>query len=155
MAERYGLASENLTSDCACLNDVVATLHQKAGKSLKFMRDATRGGVLGIIDEIFEKADCGATVYEDVLPVTQEAAAVAKLLGIDPGFAACEGCIVAVVANGAAEECVNALRKLPNCSAAAIIGEVTADKGNICLRGSWGSLRKLRVPDGDQLPRIC
>ena len=37
---------------------------------------------------------------------------------------------------------------------AAIIGEVAADK-SVMLQGSWGALRKLQVPSGDQLPRIC
>ena len=118
------------------------------------MRDATRGGVLGIVDEIFENSPCGAVVNEAALPVAPEAGAIAKLLGIEPGFAACEGCFAAVVSSDKAEECVNILRQDELCSNAAIIGEVTAEK-SVMLQGSWGALRKLQVPAGDQLPRIC
>jgi hydrogenase expression/formation protein HypE len=80
---------------------------------------------------------------------------VAKLLGVDPGFAACEGCFAAVVSADAAEECITALRKLPRFSGAALIGEAAGPKGETVLKNSWGALRELRVPAGDQLPRIC
>ena len=154
LAQRYDLECGNLTSDCACLDKVVETLHDTAGSSLKFMRDATRGGVLGIIDEIFYNTACGAVVNEESLPISPEASAAAKLLGIDPGFAACEGCLTAVISSDRAAECVEKLRELKQCRQAAIIGEVTADQG-VLLRGVWGSLRKLHIPAGDQLPRIC
>ena len=154
LASRYNLDCGALQSDCAILQNPVQKLCKTAGSDLKFMRDATRGGVLGIVDEIFEKSPCGAVISEESLPIAPEAGAVARLLGIDPGFAACEGCFVAVVSGDKAEDCVNVLRQDELCRNAAIIGEVTADK-SVMLQGSWGALRKLQVPSGDQLPRIC
>ncbi|MBR2872311.1 MAG: hydrogenase expression/formation protein HypE, partial [Lentisphaeria bacterium] len=47
MAERCGLESDTLASDCAPLTQAVELLHAAAGEKLKFMRDATRGGVWG------------------------------------------------------------------------------------------------------------
>ena len=155
MAERCGLESDSLRSDCSPLMEVVARLHETAGEKLKFMRDATRGGVWGITSEIFAYAPCGAILDENALPVSQEAGAVAKLLGLDPGFAACEGCLVAVVSSDAAELCINALRQLPECQGAAIIGEAAAGTQDVVLRNSWGALRQLKTAHGDQLPRIC
>ena len=157
MASRFGLDCGKLQSDCQCLAGCVETLtaQTNSGKELKFMRDATRGGVLGITSEIFENSALSAKLYSDIFPVTPEADAIAKLLGIDPGFAACEGCLVAVVSSSCAEASVKALQQLPGGGKAAIIGEVEAGDGSVMLCNSWGARRKLIVPDGDQLPRIC
>lgn len=155
MAERCGLESDTLTSDCAPLTQAVELLHSIAGIGLKFMRDATRGGVWGIAYEIFENTPCGAVLDENALPVSPAADAAAKLLGLDPGFAACEGCLAAVVSADAAQTCVDALRTLPGGEQAAIIGEATSDRGQVVLRSEWGALRELRIASGDQLPRIC
>jgi len=157
LASRYDLQSDALQSDCAALNQAVETLIAQCNKGgdLKFMRDATRGGVLGIISEIFENTTCNAVIEESALPVSPAAAAIGRMLGIEPGFAACEGCMAAVVAADCAEQCVEALRTLPGCGAAAIIGEAAAGSGMVEMASEWGSRRKLIVPAGDQLPRIC
>ena len=155
MAERYGLESGVLASDCAPLTEAVETLHNTAGRDLKFMRDATRGGVWGIISEIFENTAFDALLDEEALPVSPAAAAAAKLLGLDPGFAACEGCFAAVVSDRCAQACVEALQKIPGCEKAAVIGELIPGNGGCILKTSWGALRKLQPTAGDQLPRIC
>jgi len=155
MANRYNLDCGKLQSDCRVLTSAVEAVFAAAGNELKFMRDATRGGALGIISEIFENSLFGAIADESRLPVSSEAGAIAKLLGIDPGFAACEGCFAAVVSSSVAENCINALHRT-GCHQASIIGEVTpTHAGEVLLRGEWGALRKLNVPSGDQLPRIC
>ena len=155
MANRYDLDCGALESDCQVLKNGVETVWNIAKNKLKFMRDATRGGVLGIISEIFENTPFNGIVEEAKLPVGKEVAAIAKLLGIDPGFAACEGCFVTVVAEDAAEDCVKALQTLPKHENAAVIGTVCEGDGTVELQGEWGALRKLIVPSGDQLPRIC
>jgi hydrogenase expression/formation protein HypE len=146
-----------LLSDCRPLIDAVSILtgNQSDRHEVKFMRDATRGGVLGIISEIFENTNCNATVFSDRLPVSSEAAAVSKLLGVDPGFAACEGCLAAVVSAEYAEKCVEELHKITAFRKAAVIGEVSVGNGEVYMQSEWGSLRKLILPSGDQLPRIC
>jgi hydrogenase expression/formation protein HypE len=154
MANRYNLDCGKLESDCQVLTPAVEALFASAGSDLKFMRDATRGGVLGIISEIFENTPFGAIIEEEKLPVSKEVAAIAKLLGIDPMFAACEGCFTAVVSSECADECVKALQNIPGSSNAAVIGTV-AENENILLQSQWGALRKVIVPAGDQLPRIC
>ena len=124
-------------------------------QGFRVIRISTRGGVLGIISEIFENTPFNGIVEEAKLPVGKEVAAIAKLLGIDPGFAACEGCFVTVVADDAAEDCVKALQTLPKHENAAVIGTVCEGNGSVELQGEWGALRKLIVPSGDQLPRMC
>ena len=155
LALRHKLDAPELKSDCQLLADAVQEICKTAPAGVKFMRDATRGGVLGVIAEILERSSCGAAVEESALPMRREVAALAGLLGIDPGFAACEGRLVAVVEESAAEDCVRALRTLPGGELAAVIGEVTAEPGRVRLRGKWGLDRPLLVPAGDQLPRIC
>ena len=155
MAERCNLESSSLASDCAPLCQAVETLHRTAKEGLKFMRDATRGGVWGIVQEIFENTPFTAVLDEEALPVSPAAAAAAKLLGLSPGFAACEGCLAAVVSADRAAECVENLKKLPGCGMAAVIGEVIPGDGTAVLRNSWGALRQLKSSSGDQLPRIC
>ena len=154
MANRYNLDCGKLESDCKVLAPAVEAVFNAAGEELKFMRDATRGGVLGIIDEIFENTPFGAVIEEEKLPVSKEVSAIARLLGIDPGFAACEGCFTAVVSSSAADDCVKALQNIPGCGGAAVIGTVN-DNGQMVLQNQWGAARKLIVPAGDQLPRIC
>ena len=155
MAERCNLESSSLASDCAPLCQAVETLHRTAKEGLKFMRDATRGGVWGIVQEIFENTSFTAVLDEEALPVSPAAAAAAKLLGLSPGFAACEGCLAAVVSADCAAECVENLKKLPGGGMAAVIGEVIPGDGTAVLRNSWGALRQLKSASGDQLPRIC
>ena len=154
MANRYNLDCGTLESDCKVLAPAVDALFNAVGDGIKFMRDATRGGVLGIVSEIFENTSFGAVIEEDKLPVSKEVDAIAKLLGIDPMFAACEGCFTAVVSSDRAEEAVKALQSVKGCSKAAVIGTVT-DSGQLLLQSQWGALRKVMVPAGDQLPRIC
>ena len=48
LARRFQLDCGSLQSDCAPLTAVVEALLSSAGSELKFMRDATRGGVLGV-----------------------------------------------------------------------------------------------------------
>jgi len=62
---------------------------------------------------------------------------------------------VAIVTADRAEQCVEALHAIPGCEQAAVIGEAVPGNGSVNLCGEWGSLRKLVVPSGDQLPRIC
>ena len=154
MANRYNLDCGTLQSDCRVLTPAVEALFAVAGSNLKFMRDATRGGVLGIISEIFENTPYGAVIEEELLPISKEIAAVAKLLGIEPGFAACEGCFTAVISSDCADECVKTLRNIPGCQNAAVVGTV-AENTETLLQSQWGALRKVIVPAGDQLPRIC
>jgi len=155
LALRHKLDAPELRSDCQVLADAVRKLCETAPEGVKFMRDATRGGVLGVTVEIMERSGLGAVIDENTLPVRKEVAALARLLGINPGFAACEGRLVAVVDSDMAEECVKALRALPGGELAAVIGEVTDGAERVTLRNAWGLERPLVVPAGDQLPRIC
>ena len=93
----------DICSDTAPLNGLVAGLLD-AVPGVRAMRDATRGGVATILNEIAKAADVGVLVSEDEIPVRAEVRGASELLGIDPMYVACEGRLVAVVPGEAADQ---------------------------------------------------
>ena len=123
---------------------------------VRAMRDATRGGVATILNEIAKAADVGVMVSEDAIPVRPEVRGACELLGIDPMYVACEGRLVAVVPSSGASAAVQALRSHPLGAEAAVIGSVVADQpGIVRLKTSFGGTRIVDMLVGDPLPRIC
>jgi len=142
-------------SDTAPLNGLVADL-LRAVPGVRAMRDATRGGVATILNEIARAADAGVMVSEDAIPVRPDVRGACELLGIDPMYVACEGRLVAVVPGDAADAAVAALRGHPLGTEAAVVGEVVADQpGIVRLKTAFGGTRIVDMLVGDPLPRIC
>jgi hydrogenase expression/formation protein HypE len=145
----------DLTSDTAPLNGLVAGL-LAATSGVRALRDATRGGVATILNEIARAADVGIMVSEDAIPVREQVRGAAELLGIDPLYVACEGRMVVVVDGGEAEAALAALRAHPLGAQAAVIGEITdSPAGIVRLRTAFGGTRIVDLLVGDPLPRIC
>jgi hydrogenase expression/formation protein HypE len=145
----------DVSSDTAPLNDLVAGL-LAATSGVRALRDATRGGVATILNEIATAAGVGVRVNEDDIPVRAEVRGAAELLGIDPMYVACEGRLVAVVRAEDADAALAALRAHPQGTAAAVIGAVTAGPpGIVQLKTSFGGTRIVDLLVGDPLPRIC
>ena len=145
----------DVVSDTAPLNGLVAALLD-AVPDVRAMRDATRGGVATILNEIARAAGAGVLVSEDAIPVREQVRGACELLGIDPMYVACEGRLVAVVPGDSADRAVAALRAHPLGSAAAVIGHVTDQQpGIVQLRTSFGGTRIVDLLVGDPLPRIC
>jgi hydrogenase expression/formation protein HypE len=145
----------DLGSDTAPLNGLVADL-LRAVPQVRAMRDATRGGVATILNEIARAADLGVLASEDDIPVRPEVRGACELLGIDPMYVACEGRLVAVVPRDSAEAAVRVLRAHPLGAEAAVIGEVVADQpGIVRLKTAFGGTRIVDLLVGDPLPRIC
>ena len=120
------------------------------------MRDATRGGVATILNEIATAAQAGVLVSEGDIPVRDEVRGASELLGIDPMYVACEGRLVAVVDDAYADHAVAALRSQPLGEQAAVIGHVTAEQpGIVRLKTAFGGTRIVDMLVGDPLPRIC
>jgi len=145
----------DVESDTASLAELIAGL-LGAVPGVRALRDATRGGVATILNEIAKAADVGVLVAEDAIPVRAQVRGAAELLGIDPLYVACEGRLVAVVDGSQAEDAVAALRAHPLGAQAAIIGEVTADPvGLVTIKTTFGGTRIVDLLVGDPLPRIC
>ncbi len=150
----------DVTSDTAPLNGLVADLLEQVagggGGGVRALRDATRGGVATILNEIARAAGVGILVTEDDIPVRAEVRGASELLGIDPMYVACEGRLVAVVDGQDADRALGALRAHPLGEQAAIIGRVTAEPpGIVQLKTAFGGTRIVDMLVGDPLPRIC
>jgi hydrogenase expression/formation protein HypE len=143
-------------SDTRSLWPAVDALLDAVGPSLRAMRDATRGGVATVLNELARSSGVAIVVRETAIPVKPAVAGACEILGIDPMYVANEGKLVAFVAPEAAEDAVSALRSAPGCSEAAEIGEVGSDPaGMVLVETAFGGRRVMDMLVGDPLPRIC
>ncbi len=152
---RKGFAMETgLKSDCAPLNGMVAGL--LAACEVKWMRDATRGGLATVLNELAENRAWGVQIQESSVPLSAAVSGVSELLGLDPLYSANEGKIVAVVPEHAAGAALGALKKSPYGKNAAVVGSICAGfPGRTVLETPLGTLRTLGILASDPLPRIC
>jgi len=126
------------------------------GDGVHCLRDATRGGVASVLNEIARAAGVAMVVREAAVPVDPAVAGAAELLGIDPMYVANEGKFVAFVAPEGAGAALAALRAVPGCERAAEIGEVkTEPTGMVLVETAFGGRRVMDQLVGDPLPRIC
>ena len=145
-----------IESDTRSLWPAVDALLEAAGPSLRCMRDATRGGIASVLNEIARSSAVAMIVQERAVPVLPAVAGAAEILGIDPMYVANEGKLVAFVAPEAAAAALAALREVPGCEQAAEIGEVrTEPPGMVLVETSFGGRRVMDQLVGDPLPRIC
>ena len=145
----------SLKSDCAPLSDLVLPLLLDH-LPIRWMRDPTRGGLAGILNELSIDSNLGIEMDETMVPVSRAARSIGELTGLDPLDSACEGRAVIVVPPRIADPVLNRLKKHPSGRKAAIIGTMTASHpGLVALRTSSGARRILDWPSGEQLPRIC
>jgi hydrogenase expression/formation protein HypE len=146
----------SIESDTRSLWPAVDALLQSAGPHLRCLRDATRGGVASVLNELARASSVSMLVQEGAIPVQPAVAGAAELLGIDPMYVANEGKLVAFVAPEAADQALAALRAVPGCEAAAEIGEVrTEPPGMVLVHTAFGGRRVMDQLVGDPLPRIC
>jgi hydrogenase expression/formation protein HypE len=145
----------DVQSDTAPLGSLAAALLAD-GTGVRALRDATRGGVATILNEIATAAGVGVMVSEDDIPVRAPVRGACELLGIDPMYVACEGRMVVVAAASGADRALAALRAHPLGTDAAVIGHVTdGPAGIVQLRTAFGGTRIVDLLVGDPLPRIC
>jgi hydrogenase expression/formation protein HypE len=150
-----GLESE-VESDTRSLWPVADALLDVAGASVRVMRDATRGGVATVLNELARASGVGVIAREADVPVRPDVTGACELLGIDPMYVANEGVMVAFVAPEAADAALEALRSVPGCEAAAEIAEVRAEPpGMVLVETAFGGRRVMDLLAGDPLPRIC
>jgi hydrogenase expression/formation protein HypE len=146
----------DIVSDTRSLWPTVDAALDAAGADLHAMRDATRGGVASVLNELARASGVAMVIREADVPVSPEVAGAAELLGIDPLYVANEGRLVAFVAPEAAGAALRALQAIPGGEAAAEIGEVrTEPPGMVLVETAFGGRRVMDQLVGDPLPRIC
>ena len=145
-----------ISSDTRSLWPAAEALIASAGEGLHCMRDATRGGLASVLNELGRASGVSIVVREGEVPVDPPVAAAAELLGIDPMHIANEGKLIAFIEPGRAAGALAALRGVPGCEAATEIGEVRAEPpGMVLVETAFGGRRVLDQLVGDPLPRIC
>jgi len=151
----FDLAAD-IRSDTCSLWPAVDALLAAAGPELHCMRDATRGGIASALNELARASKVSMLVREAEIPVSPTVRAAAELLGIDPVHVANEGRLVAFVTRAGVTQALAALRAVPGCERAAVIGEVCEDPpGMVLVATSFGGRRVMDQLVGDPLPRIC
>jgi hydrogenase expression/formation protein HypE len=127
-----------------------------AGSELRCIRDATRGGVASVLNELARASGVAVVVREAAVPVHPAVAGACEILGIDPMYVANEGRLVAFVSPEAVDDALAALTSVPGCEHAAEIGEVkTEPPGLVLVETAFGGRRVMDMLVGDPLPRIC
>jgi hydrogenase expression/formation protein HypE len=143
-------------SDTRSLWPAVDALLDAAGPELRCLRDATRGGVASVVNEIARASGVAIVVRERDVPVPAAVAGACEILGIDPMYVANEGKLVAFVSPDGAADALAALRAVPGCEQAAEVGEVKTDPpGMVLVETAFGGRRVMDLLVGDPLPRIC
>ena len=157
MAERSKLSfSKGLASDSQPLSKMLISVGNEFGEEIHFVRDATRGGVASVLNEVAAGKKFSIKLIEDQLPVRKEVAGVCEILGLDPLYSANEGKAVLIVSSGEAENIVKEMRKFPEGADAEVIGEVDTDfPGKVYIETYIRGKRILPPLQEDQLPRIC
>jgi hydrogenase expression/formation protein HypE len=146
----------DLRSDSRSVLPMTRALLDAIGPGVKWMRDATRGGVATVLNELASACRLGVIIEESAVPIRDEVRGACELLGLDPLHVANEGQFVAVVAGGQADRALEALRAVHGGEDAALVGETVPEPSRTVLgRSGYGSTRVIDVLVGDPLPRIC
>ncbi|MFO7675622.1 MAG: hydrogenase expression/formation protein HypE [bacterium] len=140
-------------SDCAPLHRLCGRLVGAGG--VRLMRDPTRGGLATTLAEFAGSTGLGFVINEELVPVSSAVRGVAGLLGLDPLYMANEGKVLAVCDARRAGRLVATARRDARGRHAVRIGEVVRAPAGVWLRTRLGSLRRLIMLEGEQLPRIC
>lgn len=152
----FGNFKTDIYSDCACLNHLINDI-LNTGARIKFMRDATRGGLATVMTEIAQNnKNIGIVVEEEAVPVDENVRGMCELLGFDPFYVANEGKVVIAVHPDDADMVIEKMKSNEFGKKASIIGEVVDEhQGKAVLQTSIGGKRIIDMLAGEQLPRIC
>ncbi|MEJ7848263.1 MAG: hydrogenase expression/formation protein HypE [Pyrinomonadaceae bacterium] len=156
MSIREGLEFDApIWSDCAPLHELVSEM-LSVTKEIHVLRDATRGGVASVLNEIAKSSNVGIRLEESKLPVPREVSSACEMLGLDPLYVANEGKLVAILPRRYAAEMLEKMHSHELGKKADIIGEIVGDHtGMVVTKTAIGGTRVVDMQLGEQLPRIC
>lgn len=147
--------SAEIVSDCQGLGHLMAAV-SAAVPDLKTARDATRGGVASVLNEIADAAGVGIEIDETALPLRAEVRGMCEILGLDPLYLANEGTLVLFVPEEQIEAALSAMRATEAGRDAVVIGRAyDGPPGRVTMRTAFGGQRIVDMLVGEQLPRIC
>ncbi len=152
LRESLGIQTD-LKSDCAVLAPLIDLLRPIEG--VKAVRDATRGGLATVMNELARDTGLGIVLDDAAISVRDLTRGACDMLGIDPLYVANEGTFVAVVSDAEADAALEALRAA-GCPEAVSIGRIVEEPASsVVLTTGFGGTRMVDMLVGDPLPRIC
>ena len=156
MMARGDLAIEApIKSDTRAVNHLVEALMEAVSET-RWMRDATRGGLGTVLNELAIATGWGIAIEDESIPVHDMTRGACDMLGIDPIYVANEGMFCAVVPADQVDSALAALRALPGGEEAANIGRVVSKpESSVVMVTAFGGTRMIDMLVGDPLPRIC
>ena len=156
LSVREGIDFETtLESDCAPLSSLTRAMLETT-PDIRCMRDPTRGGLSGVLNDMAQRSNVGVLINESEVPVRPAVRAASDMLGLDPLYIACEGRLVAAVAPASAQQLLAAMRGHPLGQDAVIIGRAVAEyPKQVRMYSRIGGERAVPMLSGEQLPRIC
>ena len=154
-ARNFAGFKTDIKTDCASLNLLIRDV-LNTNCHVKFMRDATRGGIATILCELTENLNIGIEIDESKVPVQETVRGMCELLGFDPFYVANEGKVILITSADDADRVVEVMKRNEFGRNSAVIGEVAAKHiGKTILRTEIGGKRIIEMLSGEQLPRIC
>ena len=156
LSQRENLEFEGvIESDCAALHELVSDMLD-VSLDIHCLRDATRGGVATVLNEIAGRSNAGMLLNETAIPVHDTVRGACEVLGLDAMYVANEGKLIAVIPANVADSVLEKMRINPLGRDARIIGEVVAEHpGMVLMKTEIGGTRVVDTLFGEQLPRIC
>ncbi|MGN0531460.1 MAG: hydrogenase expression/formation protein HypE [Eubacterium sp.] len=153
LAARMGIEN-NIESDNAPLCQMVRRL-LKQGIEVHCMRDVTRGGLGTVLNELAQASKVEINIEEQLIPVSDEVKAFAKILGLNIMHMGNEGKMVLFVPNTQAQQTVEIMRQCKYGENAQQIGTVSYGNIGVNMITPLGGKRRVNVLIGEGLPRIC
>lgn len=156
MCERNNLKFYgNLSSDCDPLNFLVGEMLDIC-PYIHVIRDATRGGLAAVLNEIAAASNISIELEEIFIPIKEEVKNACEILGIDPLYLANEGKLCCFVPEKYAYAVLCKMKQHPLGINASIIGKVVAkDSSKVYMNTFIGGKKIIDMPSGHALPRIC
>ena len=156
LAARESLSFQaDIQSDCASLNSLIETC-LNVSPNIKFMRDATRGGIATVLCELAENKKLGININETDVPLKDIVKGTCEVFGFDPLYLANEGKVIMVVGANDAQNILETMKMHPLGKEARMVGEVVKDHPTkVLMQTEIGGRRIIDMLAGEMLPRIC
>lgn len=143
-----------IQSDTRAVNGLVNAL-LAAVPDTRWMRDATRGGLATVANELARGTGLGVVLDDESIAVREMTRGACDMLGIEPLYVANEGTFLAVVPADQADAALAALHEA-GAPEARDIGSIEDEPAaSVVLVTGFGGTRMVDMLVGDPLPRIC
>jgi hydrogenase expression/formation protein HypE len=158
IGSREGLnISADLDSDIGHLLEIYDVLKEDISNNhIHAMKDPTRGGIAGALNDWAKKSDVSILLDEEKIPIKKQVNAICEMLGLDPYGIASEGRALMSVDPNRVEDILDKIKITSIGKDAEIIGTVKSDNPKrVLLNTIVGGTRFVDMPLGEPIPRIC